>query len=220
MASFYSKLTLIASQLRDLFAITPPYSKPKLLVAMLYSVGFLVMIILLLSRDKVNIGAKIFGYFCIALIGFGLVVLTWQLFKKIVPVVPIIIKVKDIASISVKKFDNSDKEILEEWGRIDELDDKDLQNINAIKSDHPQYPWSMSFGATDWIREEPYIGILCERLNEALVALPGISWAVQEDRDYWVLEGEASGDELVRAGAVAVDKFLSEYRDQMLSSDK
>ena len=125
--------------------------------------------------------------------------------------------VKDPELILVERNKNPDEEVLEEWNRACELVEKDLQAVGAVRWDHSPYPWSVDFGAAAHIREEPYAGILEDVLTRALKQLPGVKEAIREDTEKWVVDGDTTGEELVRVDSVAVDKFLLQYRNKWLA---
>ena len=131
--------------------------------------------------------------------------------------IPAVITVKEPELILVERNRNPDEEVLEEWSRACELVEKDLQTVGAVKWDQSPYPWSVDFGAAAFIREEPYAGILEGVLTRALKQLPGVKEVIREDTEKWMVDGDTTGEELVRVGSVAVDKFLLKYRDKWLA---
>ena len=193
----------------------PPIPTLKLFGLLLLSIGFVVLGLFIFMQT--GIMSKIVALITITFFGFCAITFAIQLSAKGKKAVPIVIKPKNPESILVQRDPKPDEEITEAWFRACKLDDTDLQSVDAVKSECSSYPWSISFGAAHAIREEPYAGILEDTLNKALNAIPGVKNAVREDTEKWVVEGDINGEVLVRAGSVAIDKFLHRYRDKWLA---
>lgn len=120
-------------------------------------------------------------------------------------------------AIMVKRVDEPDKEVLEEWSRVCEFPDEEqeLHLVHVTRWDDPRFPWAITFGLADWVRQPPNDIIVGSYLTQALLNVPGVKQAVREDRERWLVEGDTTGDTLIRAASVAVDTFLARYRDKL-----
>lgn len=159
---------------------------------------------------------KIFGGLCIIFFGGGAIVLLGKLLlAKKNTTKKVIINIKKPESILVKRNPEPDEEVLEEWHRACTLADAEFQMVHATKYNWERFSWGVTFGLAYCIRQQPYADIIAADLTQALLEIPGVKEAVREDTEKWLIEGEVTGEALIRNGSVAVDTFLNEYQHKL-----
>ena len=115
-----------------------------------------------------------------------------------------------MSDINVEKIEPADDEILEEWRRV--TVETDLLGVGAVRLADGEWPWQVLVSVMEFIRDEPLESELVEAVSAALAAVPGVREAAQEDRETWVIQGDADGPSLVRAAAAVVDRFAPRTR--------
>jgi hypothetical protein len=115
-----------------------------------------------------------------------------------------------VGDIEVERIEPADEEIREEWSRITE--DPDLLAVGAVCTGDDDWPWQVHVSVMEFVREEPLQSELEVAVVTALAAVPGVKEVAHEDRETWVLKGEADGPSLVRAASVVVDRFAPRTR--------
>jgi hypothetical protein len=110
-------------------------------------------------------------------------------------------------------------EIDEVWERIGLGPDWD-QRLRGVDACHwpgePAY-WQVEVWMAEHVREEPLQSEMSTAVWDALMAVEGVTDAFREDTETFVVFGAPSGEQLVRAVAVAVDRLFpqaSELVDQ------
>ena len=89
------------------------------------------------------------------------------------------------------------------WG-VHEDDDIRLVTAARVRN-QPEWPWSVSVGVAEFLREEPLQSDFADAVSAGLKSVRGVRKVVQEDREVWLVSGRLiSGKKLV----IAVDKAL------------
>lgn len=94
----------------------------------------------------------------------------------------------------------------------DRLADDDVRGVEAIKVGDGEWPWQVIVAVAEFVRDDPLETELRERMASALRAVPGVTDVAEEDREVWIVDGEPSGEALVRAAARVVDDLASRAR--------
>ena len=115
-----------------------------------------------------------------------------------------------MSDVKVERIKPIDEEILEEWGRV--TSEPDLLGVGAVRIPDDDWPWQVEVSVMEFIRAEPLESELAAAISEALSAVPGVTKAAREDREKWVVKGDADGPALVRAASTAVDRFSLKTR--------
>ena len=113
--------------------------------------------------------------------------------------------------ITIKRIEPKDKELLEEWVRVTE--EKDILGVCATRTPHSDWPWQVSIYVAEFVRSEPLQSELFDAITSALSSVPGVTRAVQEDREVWAVQGNVAGDALVRACSVALNRLAQSLRE-------
>lgn len=110
-----------------------------------------------------------------------------------------------------------DAELAEEWVR--RVDDADLRGVGAYRYGEPAGPWTWGVvvGVAEFLREEPLEGEMRASVDRALRGVPGVSEVTEEDREVWIVAGQPSGEDLVRAVSEAVDQVADRAREHVAS---
>lgn len=88
----------------------------------------------------------------------------------------------------------------EAWERM--TDQPELRNVEAIRT---EANWQVHVWVAEYVREEPLESELCDRMTQALQAVPGATRVIQEDREVWSVDGTPGGDRLLKAACRVVD---------------
>jgi hypothetical protein len=117
------------------------------------------------------------------------------------------------SAIEIRKITPADDEILEEWLRVTK--EPDVLGVDASKGKHPRWRWQVFINAAEFVRKDPLAARLDRNITAALKGVAGVTAVAREDTEVWVLQGEANGEDLVRACAVALDQLAPEIRRYM-----
>jgi hypothetical protein len=109
-------------------------------------------------------------------------------------------------TVGVNQTKPDDERHLEQW--VSDFPDMDILGVAAYKFDESASPWGIYVYAAEFIREDPLEYKLHQGITEVLEKLPGVTKAFQEDREVWVITGNASGEELMKA---CLTKLLELY---------
>lgn len=115
-----------------------------------------------------------------------------------------------VSDVKIEKVEPADEESLEEWSRVTE--EPDLEGVSAVRISDGDWPWQVHVSVMEFIRTEPLESELGAAVSAALAAVPGVREAAHEDRETWIIKGDADGSSLVRAASAAVDRFSSQTR--------
>jgi hypothetical protein len=111
--------------------------------------------------------------------------------------------------------DEIDDELAEGWLRWPE-DDSDVRGVGADRwLDADNWPWRVSVAAMEFVREEALEGELRQAMGAALKGVPGVTAVAKVDREVWVVDGDPSGEALVKAAAEVIDRFTDRIRSHM-----
>lgn len=111
--------------------------------------------------------------------------------------------------IQTERLKPTDTEIEEEWVRV--TNEIDILGVCAVKVSG-DWPWRVAIHAAEFARVDPLRAELVEAVSGALRSVPGVLRAEQEDRQAWVLQGQVTGDALVRACSTALDRLAPSLR--------
>lgn len=103
---------------------------------------------------------------------------------------------------------SGDEELLEDWRRSCEGIEPSAQAVGASRWDWPEFAWSISVSLGEFVTDQADSDALHQAVVDALMAVPGIKEVGREDNEQWSVDGDAAGPDIVRALAVAVDRFL------------
>ena len=115
-----------------------------------------------------------------------------------------------MVAIEIKKLEPQDDELLEEWTRV--TDEEHILGVFAARHADDDQTWEVSINVAEYIRADPLQTELHDAITNALTATPGVSMAVQEDRELWIVQGDVSGEALIRACAFALDRLADAMR--------
>lgn len=118
-------------------------------------------------------------------------------------------------SIEVRKITPEDSTVLEEWERV--TNDPDVLGVSAVRSKRAKWNWQVTVSAAEFARKAPLEARLQEGILSALKKVKGVKAVAHEDTEVWVVDGEASGEDLVRAGAAVVDELAGDLRKHLQS---
>lgn len=104
-----------------------------------------------------------------------------------------------------------DSGVAEEWVRLTE--EQDVRGVSATRlKDAEEWAWQLTVWAMEFVREQPLETELRDAVESAIAAVSGVREVESEDREVWVVDGEFSGDALVDAVAVTIDRFADRIR--------
>lgn len=113
--------------------------------------------------------------------------------------------------IRIERIKPKDEGIFEEWIRITE--ENDILGVCATRVPNADWPWRVSIYAAEFVRSEPLESELFDAITDALIAVRGVTRAVQEDREVWAVQGNVAGDALVHACSVALNRLAQPLRE-------
>ena len=113
-------------------------------------------------------------------------------------------------SVVVEQVTPEDDAILEEWSRV--TDDEDVLGVGTHRTADDEWYWIVFVNVAEFIRTEPLQSQLAIAITRALEKAPGVNKVVREDREVWLLEGDTSGEELIRACAKALAELEEKLR--------
>ena len=73
--------------------------------------------------------------------------------------------------------------------------------------------WQVVIGAQEYFRQDPLGLELRQRLQTALSAVPGVTYAGEQDNETWEVSGSPSGEALCRAAANVLDELADRMRN-------
>jgi hypothetical protein len=117
--------------------------------------------------------------------------------------------------IKVRKVEPADSGVLEQWERV--TDEEEIFGVSASRTAQPKWKWQVFVAAAEFVREEPLESTLVERITSALKKVEGVKAVAHEDREVWIIEGDPSGEALVRAASTALDSLAPQLRKHMES---
>lgn len=118
-------------------------------------------------------------------------------------------------SIEVKQITPADSEILEEWIRV--TNEHEILGVTASKGRDGDWQWQVFIAVAEFVRQEPLESKLVRRITAALQKVPGAKAVAHEDREVWLIQGEVSGEQLVRSVSETLDTLAPELRKHIES---
>lgn len=100
-------------------------------------------------------------------------------------------------TVEINQTAPDDERHLEQW--VSNFPDMDILGVAAYKFDESESPWGIYVYAAEFIREDPLESKLHKGITDALEKLPGVTKAFQEDREVWIITGNATGHDLMKA---------------------
>jgi hypothetical protein len=107
-----------------------------------------------------------------------------------------------------------DEEVLEEW---EWRSAEPLIGGCASQLPRQRYPWQVSVGVMEFVRDNPLEAELREAIFRSLLEVAGVTDVAEEDREVWVVQGVPMGRELLEAVASAVAPLTDRVRAQYQS---
>ena len=104
-----------------------------------------------------------------------------------------------------------DDELLEHWVRACADIEPSAQAVSAHRWDGPEFAWSVSFDLGEFVTDPEDSHALHQTVVQALIKVPGVKEVGREDKEVWAVDGDPSGPDIIRAGAVAIDQFLQDH---------
>jgi hypothetical protein len=102
-----------------------------------------------------------------------------------------------------------DDEVDGDEGWIRETDEPELLNVEAYRFDDG---WQVTVWVAEFLREDPLEAEFRAAMDDKLRAVPGVTDVQEEDREVWAVDGQPSGDALLRAAAAVVDGLADRAR--------
>ena len=112
-------------------------------------------------------------------------------------------------SDGIEQVEPLDSTIAEEWVR--RTDEPRERAVSASKHREGEW-WNVSVWVMEFIRTDPLESELRRRIANALLNVPGVTEAEEEDREVWIVTGAPSGEALVAAVAQVVDDLADQTR--------
>lgn len=101
-----------------------------------------------------------------------------------------------------------------EWVR--ETDDDDVRGVGALQREvDGRWNWQVEVWVAEYLREEPLEGEMRSAVDSAIRSVEGVLEVAEEDREVWIVSGDPSGEELVRAVGEAVDQIAPAVRSHL-----
>jgi hypothetical protein len=111
-------------------------------------------------------------------------------------------------SSDVEQIEPDDDTISEEWLR--ETDEPEIRGVGAHNGDVGG--WQVDIWAQEFFRQDPLGLELRQRIQEALLAVEGVTGVYEHDNETWNVDGTPSGQALTRAAARVVDDMADRLR--------
>ena len=115
-------------------------------------------------------------------------------------------------AIETKKLVPQDDEILEEWIRVGDALDEQLQGVSAIKTMDDNYAWSIFLSLPEYLGNGPDLELLSGGVIQAVSKIEGVKAVFHEDREKWIIDGTCEPKSLIIAAALANDAFLKDWK--------
>ncbi len=116
-------------------------------------------------------------------------------------------------SESVRRVTDDEVDGEEAWERL--TDEPDVRGVEAVKVGEGEWPWQVIVSAAEFVREDPLEAELRQGMAAALRGVDGVADVAEEDREVWIIDGQPSGEALVRAAAQVVDDLAPRLRSHI-----
>jgi hypothetical protein len=118
-----------------------------------------------------------------------------------------------IVAVEVRQVTPEDSEVAESWARVVPQREVDALGVDAARFDgETEWAWQVGVNAMEFIRADPLESEVRSAFAGALRSVPGVRQAEEEDREVWIVDGDPSGEDLVRAVAEAMAPFEARIR--------
>ena len=115
-------------------------------------------------------------------------------------------------SEEVRQAPPPDEEISEYWERLPGGENH-LRGIEVAAGDGSEgFDWPVTIWAREYFRDDRLGTELRQRLETALLAVPGVASAENGSWETWYVRGKASGEAVCRAAANVVDELADRMR--------
>ncbi len=101
-----------------------------------------------------------------------------------------------------------------EW--VSKTNEPDILGVGASRERGDRY-WAVSVNVAEFIREDPLESEFRKLVSSALSRVKGVVSVEEEDREVWLVKGDANGSELVRATVKALQTISPKLRAYMKS---
>ena len=108
-----------------------------------------------------------------------------------------------------------DEEGTRRWARY--TTDSDVFGVEAwsFGDVSPDWPWGLAVSVVDVLSDDDLRVKVCDRLDEALLAVPGVTEIAMEDSSIWLIAGDIGGDAVVRAVSEVLNDLEDLLRDDL-----
>lgn len=108
-----------------------------------------------------------------------------------------------------------DEEITEAWRRWPD-EESYLRGVEVASGAGLEEPfdWLVTVSAREYFRDDPLGRELQERLERAMLAVPGVTSAENASWENWYVSGGASGEAVCRACANVLDELADRMRTE------
>jgi hypothetical protein len=123
-----------------------------------------------------------------------------------------------------RRTSSPDEEESHYWERVP-ANERYLLGVEVISGERfPEEPfdWLVTIAAREYFRDDPLGQDLQQRLESAMLAVPGVTSAENASWETWYVTGHASGEALCQAAATVVDELADRMRaeyDAMFGED-
>ena len=108
-----------------------------------------------------------------------------------------------------------DEEGTRRWAR--DTTDSDVFGVEAWSFDDvsPDWPWGLAVNVVEVLSDDALREKVCDRLDAALLATPGVAGIAMEDSSIWLIAGDVGGDAIVRAVSEVLNDLEALLRDDL-----
>jgi hypothetical protein len=115
-------------------------------------------------------------------------------------------------SEEVRQSDPPDQELREYWERLPG-DDNHIRGVEVEAPAEPEgFDWQVTIWAREYFRGDSLGLELQRRIENALVAVPGVASVANACWETWEVFGDTSGEALCRAAVGVVDELADRMR--------
>lgn len=115
----------------------------------------------------------------------------------------------------IRRVEPEDGDVAEEW--IRETNEPELRGVDVTRwTDGGDWPWHVGIYVAGLVREQPLASELRGKLADALRAVAGVEEVAEQDREVWIVRGDASGVALTAAAACVVDEMADRLRAALI----
>jgi hypothetical protein len=100
----------------------------------------------------------------------------------------------------------------EAWGGV--FGDSEVHTVHALRGSETG-EWLVEIWAAEFVREEPLVSTMFDRLRSALLAVPGVESINHVEREILHVNGSPSGEGLVRAAGGVIDLLADQINEVM-----